>query len=176
MVLPPITSLKNLRERPREIVIWRGKVNNKSSRATLLNRAPVNLSARNGFSSGLLEATLLEVTLAMIDCTKWQPSMPEIRRQSGSLVLSRNGLRQHRGDIRSHGIALNRRTLTNLNDGAALVARESPRYSGRVNAGIAQLVEQLICNQQVIGSSPIAGSPLIAPAKIAGFAFPDCRE
>ena len=25
------------------------------------------------------------------------------------------------------------------------------------NAGIAQLVEQLICNQQVIGSSPIAG-------------------
>ncbi len=26
-----------------------------------------------------------------------------------------------------------------------------------VNAGIAQLVEQLICNQQVIGSSPIAG-------------------
>ena len=26
------------------------------------------------------------------------------------------------------------------------------------NAGIAQLVEQLICNQQVIGSSPIAGS------------------
>jgi hypothetical protein len=29
-----------------------------------------------------------------------------------------------------------------------------------VNAGIAQLVEQLICNQQVIGSNPIAGSPL----------------
>jgi mannose/fructose-specific phosphotransferase system component IIA len=27
------------------------------------------------------------------------------------------------------------------------------------DAGIAQLVEQLICNQQVIGSSPIAGSP-----------------
>ena len=27
-------------------------------------------------------------------------------------------------------------------------------------AGIAQLVEQLICNQQVIGSSPIAGSIL----------------
>jgi hypothetical protein len=26
-----------------------------------------------------------------------------------------------------------------------------------INAGIAQLVEQLICNQQVIGSSPIAG-------------------
>jgi hypothetical protein len=26
------------------------------------------------------------------------------------------------------------------------------------NAGIAQLVEQLICNQQVIGSNPIAGS------------------
>ena len=29
-------------------------------------------------------------------------------------------------------------------------------------AGIAQLVEQLICNQQVIGSSPIAGSRLFA--------------
>ncbi len=28
----------------------------------------------------------------------------------------------------------------------------------RVNAGIAQLVEQLICNQQVVGSSPTAGS------------------
>ena len=27
-------------------------------------------------------------------------------------------------------------------------------------AGIAQLVEQLICNQQVIGSNPIAGSTL----------------
>ena len=32
------------------------------------------------------------------------------------------------------------------------------RYTARVIAGIAQLVEQLICNQQVIGSSPIAGS------------------
>jgi hypothetical protein len=29
-----------------------------------------------------------------------------------------------------------------------------------VIAGIAQLVEQLICNQQVIGSNPIAGFPL----------------
>ena len=27
------------------------------------------------------------------------------------------------------------------------------------NAGIAQLVEQLICNQQVVGSNPSAGSP-----------------
>ncbi len=26
------------------------------------------------------------------------------------------------------------------------------------NAGIAQLVEQLICNQQVVGSNPTAGS------------------
>jgi hypothetical protein len=35
----------------------------------------------------------------------------------------------------------------------------SSLQKGRVNpaAGIAQLVEQLICNQQVIGSSPIAG-------------------
>ena len=29
-----------------------------------------------------------------------------------------------------------------------------------VVAGIAQLVEQLICNQQVVGSKPTAGSPL----------------
>ena len=29
---------------------------------------------------------------------------------------------------------------------------------GVKNAGIAQLVEQLICNQQVVGSSPTAGS------------------
>ena len=37
---------------------------------------------------------------------------------------------------------------------------QSSLQKGRVNrfAGIAQLVEQLICNQQVIGSSPIAGS------------------
>ena len=28
---------------------------------------------------------------------------------------------------------------------------------GRVNADVAQLAEQLICNQQVIGSSPIIG-------------------
>ena len=31
-------------------------------------------------------------------------------------------------------------------------------YSTRINAGIAQLVEQLICNQQVVGSNPTAGS------------------
>ena len=30
-------------------------------------------------------------------------------------------------------------------------------YPVRVNAGIAQLVEQLICNQQVVGSNPSAG-------------------
>ena len=28
------------------------------------------------------------------------------------------------------------------------------------NAGVAQLVEQLICNQQVVGSSPIASSSM----------------
>jgi hypothetical protein len=27
----------------------------------------------------------------------------------------------------------------------------------KINAGIAQLVEQLICNQQVVGSNPTAG-------------------
>jgi hypothetical protein len=31
-------------------------------------------------------------------------------------------------------------------------------FQTSIKAGIAQLVEQLICNQQVIGSNPIAGS------------------
>jgi hypothetical protein len=31
------------------------------------------------------------------------------------------------------------------------------RNTGGIVAGIAQLVEQLICNRQVIGPSPIAG-------------------
>jgi hypothetical protein len=39
---------------------------------------------------------------------------------------------------------------------------KQPKYGHYIilstNAGIAQLVEQLICNQQVIGSNPIAGS------------------
>ena len=35
---------------------------------------------------------------------------------------------------------------------ATIASRPAP------NAGIAQLVEELICNQQVIGSNPIAGS------------------
>ena len=32
---------------------------------------------------------------------------------------------------------------------------------GYTPAGVAQLAEQLICNQQVVGSSPIAGSNFI---------------
>ena len=32
------------------------------------------------------------------------------------------------------------------------------RLEYRPDAGIAQLVEQLICNQQVVGSNPIASS------------------
>jgi hypothetical protein len=35
--------------------------------------------------------------------------------------------------------------------------RATRRFT-EVNAGIAQLVEQLICNQQVVGSNPTAGS------------------
>jgi hypothetical protein len=34
------------------------------------------------------------------------------------------------------------------------------RWFTEIHAGIAQLVEQLICNQQVVGSNPTAGSPL----------------
>jgi hypothetical protein len=41
----------------------------------------------------------------------------------------------------------------------------------RIFAGIAQLVEQLICNQQVVGSNPTAGSLLNASFLdfVAGF-------
>jgi hypothetical protein len=40
------------------------------------------------------------------------------------------------------------------------------RYWPRIFAGIAQLVEQLICNQQVVGSNPTAGSCHVAlPAR-----------
>jgi hypothetical protein len=39
-------------------------------------------------------------------------------------------------------------------NGCHLALRDLPS----VNAGIAQLVEQLICNQQVVGSNPTAGS------------------
>ena len=35
--------------------------------------------------------------------------------------------------------------------------------SGSFNADVAQLAEQLICNQQVIGSSPIIGLPFCGP-------------
>ena len=50
------------------------------------------------------------------------------------------------------------------------------------SAGIAQLVEQLICNQQVVGSNPTAGSMVIKNqpkrivvlnGRIAGFEFED---
>ena len=41
---------------------------------------------------------------------------------------------------------------------AASVALEFKQATTRFRAGVAQLVEQLICNQQVAGSSPIAGS------------------
>ncbi len=45
-------------------------------------------------------------------------------------------------------------------------------------AGIAQLVEQLICNQQVIGSIPIAGSVykegLDPGQRGSGFGVPGC--
>ena len=35
-------------------------------------------------------------------------------------------------------------------------------------AGVAQLVEQLICNHQVVGSSPITGSSIVGPSSQIG--------
>ena len=44
-------------------------------------------------------------------------------------------------------------------------------FTATHEAGIAQLVEQLICNQQVIGSNPIAGS---AHKYLASSGLPQC--
>ena len=44
---------------------------------------------------------------------------------------------------------------------AVLDSRESGKLVVSPEAGVAQLVEQLIRNQQVIGSSPIAGSKIL---------------
>ena len=44
-------------------------------------------------------------------------------------------------------------------------------YLGLIFAGVAQLVEQLICNQQVAGSSPIASSIKKAEYQIPLFHF-----
>ena len=53
---------------------------------------------------------------------------------------------------------------------ASLSARTHP-----ARAGVAQLVEQLIRNQQVIGSSPIAGSRLLRNSSIlTGLIVPGC--
>jgi hypothetical protein len=49
--------------------------------------------------------------------------------------------------------------------------RSDWEYSARASkAGLAQLVEQLICNQQVVGSSPTTGSINPAnPIRVCGF-------
>ena len=51
------------------------------------------------------------------------------------------------------GLGLERRGRYGLAQRRAMWCKESA-----LDAGIAQLVEQLICNQQVVGSSPTAGS------------------
>ena len=75
---------------------------------------------------------------------------------------------------RVHGVMnprriLKIRLLANSITGMVTAARE---------AGIAQLVEQLICNQQVIGSIPIAGSVykegLDPGQRGSGFGVPGC--
>ena len=64
-------------------------------------------------------------------------------REENHHVLWRNLLQQDGGNRGIH--------LLNLRDRAT-------RWFTEINAGIAQLVEQLICNQQVVGSNPTAGS------------------
>ena len=65
------------------------------------------------------------------------------RRRSIYCVRRRNLLRHGGGNRGIH--------LLNLRD-------HPTRWFTEINAGIAQLVEQLICNQQVVGSNPTAGS------------------
>jgi ubiquinone/menaquinone biosynthesis C-methylase UbiE len=65
--------------------------------------------------------------------------------RSDVMLLRRNLLQQNGGNRGIH--------LLNLRD-------RTTRWFTEINAGIAQLVEQLICNQQVVGSNPTAGSPL----------------
>lgn len=55
--------------------------------------------------------------------------------------------------------------LLTMDQKPAIINRLSPQY-----AGVAQLVEQLICNQQVAGSSPFAGSIFDRRASV-GFLF-----
>ena len=52
-------------------------------------------------------------------------------------------------------------------------AGESSR--SRIGAGVAQLVEQLICNQQVAGSSPFASSVENKETDTKGFGSPGLR-
>ena len=45
-----------------------------------------------------------------------------------------------------------------------------------MQADVAQLAEQLICNQQVIGSSPIIGFSLLRKLNIAGWSSLEARR
>ena len=65
------------------------------------------------------------------------------------------------GVQRAEGWLLATRYLIHLPCGGAEKRAQS--------AGVAQLVEQLICNQQVVGSNPIASSD---PANVCGVWFP----
>ena len=54
-------------------------------------------------------------------------------------------------------IGAGKQTLQNHK--TSLAKKKQKKGSNRRRAGVAQLVEQLICNQQVAGSSPFASSP-----------------
>ena len=47
------------------------------------------------------------------------------------------------------------------------VAGSNPVESTKQNADLAQLAEQLICNHQVVGSSPIVGTIIAGVAELA---------
>lgn len=63
--------------------------------------------------------------------------------------------------------------------GAVLIFAAPSKITGRAKADLAQLVEQLIRNEQVVGSSPIIGSKAKAPKArkhFRGFCFTDTLQ
>ena len=58
-------------------------------------------------------------------------------------------------------------TISGPNHAIAVAATAKPMLNAIPNAGIAQLVEHLICNQGVAGSNPAAGT--IKPLLLRGF-------
>ena len=71
--------------------------------------------------------------------------------------------RERGGIIEIPGTRIRAKKKSNFID---ILQKSNILYCSTSNAGRAQLVEQLICNQQVVGSSPIASS--VTPVIVSG--------